>query len=144
MIANIQFFSDVNYLAVFTAALAYFVLGALWYSVFFGKIWSKGIEEMGIKMTKPDNSKMMTMMVKSFAANLLCAFAMAYFIRLDMNGSNVITGIKLGIVGGCGLTLGSQIMVGNWQGTKTKVLFVDAGYQIIGILIVSVIISVWR
>lgn len=144
MIATIQSLNETNYLAVFTAALAYFVLGALWYSVFFGKIWMSGLEEMGIKMTKPDKSKMVMMMIKSFAANLLCAFAMNYFIHLLGNGSDMMIGLKLGIVAGCGLTLGSQIMVANWQGTKTKVLLVDAGYQIIGIMLVSVIISVWR
>ncbi len=142
MIATIQFFSEVNYLAVFTAALAYFILGALWYSVLFGKVWAQGIEEMGIKMSRPDKGGMGIMMLKSFLANLLCAFALAWLIRLDA-GYKMSTGIKLGVV--CAfLTLGSQMMVANWQGTKTKVLVIDAGYQILGIILTSVIISVWH
>ncbi len=60
-------------------------------------------------------------MLKSFAANLLSAFAMAYFIRLG-NAWNLITGMKFGMVGGCGITLASQVLVANWQGTKTTVL----------------------
>ena len=143
MIATIKFFSEANYLAVFAAALAYFILGALWYSVLFGKYWSKGIEEMGIKMTKPGKGKMGTMMVKSFIANLLCAFAMAYFIQIA-GAYTMSSGIKLGLVAGCGLTLGSQLMVANWQGTKSGVIAVDAGYQILGVMLVSVIIAVWH
>jgi hypothetical protein len=140
MIARIDFFSNVNYLAVFVAALAYFILGALWYSLLFGKYWSKGIEEMGIKISKPDKGKMGIMMMKSFIANLLCAFTMAYFLGL-VGVYNLHTGIKLGIAGGCGLTLASQLMVANWQGTKMRVVVVDAGYQILGVMLVSVIIA---
>ncbi len=143
MIATIKFFSEVNYLAVFVAALAYFILGALWYSVLFGKYWMKGIEEMGIKMTKPDKGKMGAMMVKSFIANLLCAFSMAFILHLS-GAYNLMGGIKLGIVGGCGLTLGSQLMVANWQGTKSGVVAVDVGYQVLGVVLVSTIIAVWH
>ncbi len=143
MIASIKFFGVVNYPAVFVAALAYFVLGALWYSLLFGKYWGKGIEEMGIKMTKPDKGKMGIMMLKSFLANLLCAFAMAYFLGL-VGVYNLHTGVKIGIAGGCGLALASQLMVANWQGTKTSVIIVDAGYQILGSILVSVIIAMWH
>ncbi|MCX6292014.1 MAG: DUF1761 domain-containing protein [Bacteroidetes bacterium] len=108
MIASINFFSEVNYLAVFVAALAYFVLGALWYSVLFGKIWAGGIEEMGIKMPKPDKGQMGMMMLKSFSANLLCAFAMAFIIRVD-SSYNMTTAIKLGIACGAGLTLSTAV-----------------------------------
>jgi hypothetical protein len=144
MIASIEFFSTVNYLAVFVAALAYFVLGALWYSVLFGKIWAKGREEMGVKMSKPDSSQMIMMMLKSYAANLLCAFAMAFFLKAADNGHNMIVGLKLGIVGGCGLSLSSLLMMANWQNTKRSILIIDAGYQVIGVLITSVIIAVWQ
>ncbi len=142
MIATISFFSQVNYLAVFVAALAYFILGALWYSALFRKIWAKGIEEMGIKIFKPDNSQMIGMMVKSFAANLLCAFSIAFLIKA-IGGGDALFGIKLGIVCGGGLTLASLLMVANWQNTKTSVLFVDAGYQVVGITLVSVILALW-
>ncbi len=143
MIASIQFLSEVNYLAVFVAALAYFILGALWYSVLFGKIWSKAVAETGRIISKPDSAKMMTMMVKSFLANLLCAFTVAYIVRLGW-GYSVSTGIKLGLVCGCGFALSSLLMVANWQGTKTVVIIIDAGYQIFGILICSMIISCWH
>ena len=142
MITSIVFFSAVNYLAVFVAALAYFILGALWYSTLFGKIWAKGIEEMGIKITRPDKGQMGIMMAKSFVANLLCAFSLAFLIKA-IGGGNAMFGIKLGIVCGCGLTLASQMMVANWQNTKTIVMLIDAGYQILGITISCVIISLW-
>ncbi len=143
MLVILSPFNDINFLAVFVAGLAYFALGALWYSVLFGKIWGKGIEEMGIKMSKPDNAGMMTMMLKSFAANLLCAFAVAWLVRFGLT-YNLVGGIKLGIVCGCGLTLASIAMVGNWQNTKTSVLVIDAGYQIIGVTMVSGILAAWH
>lgn len=143
MIADIQFFSTVNYLAVFVAALAYFILGALWYSVLFRKPWSKGIEEMGIKMTPPAKGQMGVMMLKSFAANLLCAFAIAFFLHVT-GGHNIVAATKVGIVVGCGFTLSSQLMVANWQNTKSSVVIIDAGYQILGIIIAANIISLWK
>jgi len=143
MFLSIPFFNEVNYAAVFVAALAYFILGALWYSVLFQKIWSKGITEMGIKMAMPDKGKMGMMMLKSFLANLLCAFALAFIIRLDA-AYRLETGIKLGIVCGAGITLASQMMGANWIGTKRSVLMVDAAYQILGVILCCVIISVWH
>jgi len=143
MLLTIKFLSEANYLAIFVAALAYNALGAIWYSLLFGKVWSKGIEEMGIKMSLPDKSKMAVIHVKSFLANLLTVLAMAYFIHIDQ-GYNVMTALKLGIAAGCGLTLGSIFMVANWQGTKPVVVMIDAGYQAIGITLASVIIAVWH
>jgi len=142
MFGTIVFFDAVNYLAVFVAAIAYFLLGALWYSVLFGKTWSKGIEEMGIKMTMPGKGQMGIMMAKSFVANLLSAFSIAFLIKA-IGGGDAMFAIKMGIVCGCGLTLASQMMVANWQNTKASVLVIDAGYQILGITMSCLIISLW-
>jgi len=144
MLATIHFLSDVNILAVLVAGLAYFALGALWYSVLFGKMWKAGIEETGIKMNQPGQSgMMMSMMVKSFIANVLTAFGVAYVIHLNQN-YNVETGIKVGLMLGVCIAFASELMVANWQGTKTKVLVIDAGYQILGILLTAVILSCWH
>ena len=143
MIVTIQFFSEVNYLAVIVATLVYFALGAVWYSALFGKIWAKGKEEMGIKITRPDKGMMVTMMLKSFAWNLLCVFSMAYLIHA-FNAYNTTTALKLGLAGGAGLSLASLGMTANWGGTKTIVLVIDAGYQIIGIAIASMILGCWH
>jgi len=143
MIATIQFFSEVNYLAVFAAALAYFILGALWYSVLFGKIWAKGNAERVAKMEKPGKGMMGMMMVKSFLWNLLCAFAVAYLINA-FNAYNTNAGLRIGLAAGAGLSLASLGMTANWQGTKSIVLIIDAGYQIIGVLIAAMIISCWH
>lgn len=143
MIATIQFFGDVNYMAVLVATLAYFALGALWYSVLFQKTWSKGIEEMGIKMSMPGKGAMGVMMLKSFLWNLLCVLSMAFLIHA-VYAYTALSALKLGIVGGAGLSLASLGMTANWTGTKTSVLIIDAGYQICGIAIASMIIGSWH
>jgi hypothetical protein len=39
-----------NWLAIICAAVAYWILGWLWYSALFGKIWVAGLEQHGVKL----------------------------------------------------------------------------------------------
>jgi len=143
MIITIEFFSKVNYVAVLVAGLVYFALGAIWYSLLFGKMWSKGIQEMGIKMNPMEKGAMGMMMLKSFLWNMLSVIAMAYFIHVA-GAYSAMAGFKLGLAGGAGVALGCMGMNANWQGTKRVVLMVDAGYQIIGLALASTIIGCWH
>ena len=48
------FLSHANFLSILVAALAYFAMGSLWYSVFFGKTWVAEVEKTGVKLKQPE------------------------------------------------------------------------------------------
>jgi hypothetical protein len=68
---------DVNWLAVFLAALSAFVLGGLWYGPLFGKKWQtlQGLSDEQMK-----NANMALIFGGSFALSLIAAFVFAMFL----------------------------------------------------------------
>jgi hypothetical protein len=68
---------DVNWLAVFLAALSAFVLGGLWYGPLFGKKWQalQGLSDEAMK-----NANMAAIFGGSFALALVAAFVFAMFL----------------------------------------------------------------
>jgi len=63
-----------NYAAVFVSALAYWILGAVWYGVLFSKPW------MALEHLSPEQAQSMNPVlpyVITFALNLLIAFVLA-------------------------------------------------------------------
>lgn len=71
-----------NYLAVLVATVVDFVIGAIWYSVFFGKLWGKihGFD----KLPKATQQKLMKGMGPFYAlqalVTLVTAFVLAIFL----------------------------------------------------------------
>jgi hypothetical protein len=73
---------QINYLAVIVATVVQFAIGAIWYSVFFGKLWGKihGFD----KLPKETQQKMMREMGPFYGlqavVTLITAFVLTIFI----------------------------------------------------------------
>lgn len=46
--ATIIILSSLNYLAILTSGVAYWIIGALWFSQIAGKMWSDELEKHGV------------------------------------------------------------------------------------------------
>src|SRR3989442_14438692 len=96
-----------NWLAILCAGAAYWVLGYVWYTLLFGKIWAgEQIRHRG-ERPSPSGGQMGAKLLSTFILNLLMAAAMAYLIKrtgfLDVNHAlklAVSACIRLGR-GGC-------------------------------------------
>jgi hypothetical protein len=136
-----SFFSHLNWLAVVAATLGYFALGALWYSVLFGKLW---IRLTGVKMDDPNAKKgagaiFLITLILEFVAVLGIAILV---YRLGL--TSALSGIKLGLTTGICFA-GIGISVSYLYQMKPKVLSViDSGYHIGGHIIAAVILCLWR
>src|SRR3954470_11850239 len=65
-----------NYVAVIIAVIAHFILGFLWYTPLFGKIWAK---ELGLKMDqKPPASLLIRGMLFNLVGNFFLAFVLSH------------------------------------------------------------------
>jgi len=82
-----------NWLAIICAGAAYWVLGWLWYSALFGKIWCAGLEQHGVKL---ERSGMAAKMVGTFMGNLIAAVIMARLIQ-RIGIVDLVHGLRLGV-----------------------------------------------
>jgi hypothetical protein len=94
---NTEVLQHINWLAVLAAGVAYFLLGALWYTAFFGKKWQSYNSAIA---SNPDAKKGAgAIMFVSFILMLICAFGLSLIVtRLYLSGWEV--GLKLGLLTG--------------------------------------------
>jgi len=70
-------YGDMNWLAVFCAGLAYWLLGAIWYSAIFSKMWRSAVEEHGVKVCQPNQGGMGIKLIVTLVCNLIAALVLA-------------------------------------------------------------------
>ena len=130
-------------LPTFVAALAAFMLGALWYSpVLFAKAW---VAAHGY--TEADVAAMQKKAPKAYGISFLCfllmAHVMAWLIHLT-GATGWMYGLHLGLLcwTGFALTLGLTAHV--YSNKKLATFLIDAGYQLVYLLMMGAILGAWR
>lgn len=135
------FLNNINWLAVVVAALAYFALGALWYSkALFAKSW---IHHTKIDMTNPDVKKGMTaIMFMSFVFMFITSFGLAVLrSRLELEGW--MGGLKLGLIAGLCFGVTAISISYLWEKRSTELHFINGAFTLIGNIIAAMIICCW-
>ena len=126
-----------NWPMVLVATVAYFAVGAVWYTVLFGKYWAREN-----KMDTGDRSGMARYMIIGFLLTFLivtCTGLLLNSIRCKeltdcfMRSYVMIAGFVVGLVG----------TAVNYGKKPFGIWFVDIGYHLIGILIAALILSKW-
>ncbi|HEV8515694.1 MAG TPA: DUF1761 domain-containing protein [Cyclobacteriaceae bacterium] len=139
-----QFLSTANWLAIIVAAIVFFGLGSLWFSVFFGKQWMalNGIPEPTPDKREEMKKLMMPMMLKTLVMSLVLAFLIS-FIGTVIGINSAFHGIKLGLALGT-IAIIPLIMADMYLMKPLKLWFIDAGYHMLGIILMSTILAVWH
>lgn len=134
---------QLNWLAVIVGAVIYFALGALWYSpVLFARPWQRSIG-WDPERTPPEMNPM-TYVVPLFAY-LVMAVAVG-MIAAAVGSDSLADGIVLGLVLGVGLSLMHTLVDANFDPNKPQPwtwFAITGSYHALGLLIVSVIVSIW-
>ena len=141
IIMDTSYLSHINWLAVLVAAIAYFALGALWYSVLFGKKW---IAYQNIDVNAPDAKKSAgVIMFGSFLLMLFATVGLAIFIeRLQLH--QALSGLKVGLFTGLFFSF-MAISVSYLYVKKPIALhFIDGLYHVAGQVIAAVILCIWK
>jgi hypothetical protein len=130
---------QLNIWAVIVAALATFVIGGIWYSpAVFGKAWMKenNLTEEGLK-----NSNM----VKIFGLAFLLAFVAAINLAMFMGPEDKPEmGALWGFLAGFGWVatfIGTHYL---FERKSFKLFLINAGYSIVALTIMGVILAAWK
>ncbi len=135
-------FEHVNFLAVAVAAIAAFALGSLWYSpVLFGKSWQKAL---GFTDEYIAEGNMGLIFGSTFVLMLVMSLGMALLIGAAPGEISIMTGVHYGLMIGI-MFVGTSMAINMlYQRKPVKLWFIDAGYQIVFLVIMGVIIAAWR
>ena len=133
---------EVNFLAVLAAGVASMLVGWLWYSpMLFGNLWMK---LSGVKM--PSGSEMKTAMMRGyivgFLLSLLTAYVLSHFV--DYTGATTTAeGAATAFWVWLGFT--APLMMGSvlWEGKPLKLWFLNAGNNLVTLLIMGMIVAAW-
>ena len=130
-----------NWLAILCAGVAYWVLGFVWYSLLFGKIWAA--EQTRHRGAPPSaGGPMGPKLLSTFVANLIAAAAMAYLLkRTGFTDMNHI--LKLAAATGIGFAGTAVTIISVWESKPTKVWFIDLAFYFVGAILLAMILAWW-
>lgn len=134
-------FSNINWLHVLVAAIAYFALGAIWYSFLFRNKW---IAYQNIKMDETSSQKGVGgIMVASFILMLIATIGLAIIVdRLQLN--HFSSGVKWGLLTGLCFSATAISITYLYIKKPAGLHVIDGLYHIIGQIIAAVILSCWH
>lgn len=135
--------SSFHALPVLVAAVAAFVLGALWYSpALFATAWVRahGYTDEQIARMRSGAARAYAI---SFACFLVMAAAMGLLVaRVQPVG--VLGGIKLGALIGVGFAAAVSLTANVYSDRPLAAWAIDAGYQVAYLILMGVILAVWH
>ena len=134
---------QINFLAVIVAAAVAFAIGGLWYSpLLFANHWMKAHGD-----TEDNVKDMQKGAPKAYAISILCHVLIALAIAVLVSYLNLwvyFKGLKLGLLIWAGFALPLGLMANAFSNKKLTAFAIDAGYQLVYLLIMGAIITVWR
>jgi hypothetical protein len=135
-------FSLINWLHVLVAAIAYFALGAIWYSFLFQKQW---IRYHNIDMNDPNGKKGVGLvMFMSFVWMFVVCIGLELFIyRAGITGG-AIAGVKLGLTTGIFFSAAAISITYLYLKRPVGLHFIDGLYHVVGQVIAAVILCAWQ
>lgn len=139
-------FSSVNFLAVFVAGIAAFVLGFLWHGPLFGKQWlalmetpQSEIDAMRAKGMGP----MVPHMIGSFVQQCIIALVISH-LASALSVSGAVPAVLLAMLlwfGFVATVLFNSVL---WEKRKFNVYLFNVVYHLASFVVMSLIVVLWR
>jgi Protein of unknown function (DUF1761) len=136
----------INYWAVLVSAFVPMAIGFVWYGPLFGKLWMRltGVTEDTAREAMAKG--MVWVMCFQFVGALLLSFVMAHTM-IFASAYTQTTGYSAGLMNAFWSWLGFIVPVTMgpflWEGKSWKLWALNAGYYLVAMLIMGVILSVW-
>jgi hypothetical protein len=129
-----------NLWAVLASGGLMWVLGALWYSpVAFSKPWMALVPG-----PQGDKKKaMIAGMIMSLVGDILLAFVLAHVI-IWAGSHEFVHGVFIGFVMWMGFFAAVAIPQGIFEGRPFKLFAINQGYNLLGLMLMGGVLSVWR
>jgi len=138
---------EINYVAILIAVVANFILGFIWYTPLFGKVWAK---EHGFDMTqKPPSGALAKGMIIMIIGNFLMAYVFAHNIAVwnpvtwgqpPADVSPVMNAFTAAFFTWLGFFLPLDLNTVAWEMKSWKLFFINTVYHLLALIVVALII----
>ena len=128
-----------NYAAVVVAAVAYWLLGAVWYGVLFSKPWM-ALENMSMEQAKSMNPVLPY--VVTFVLNLLIAYSLAQ-VCIWRNANTPGRGASVGVLLWIGFVGPITFTTYMYEMRPRELYAINYFYPLAGMILMGVIIGAW-
>jgi hypothetical protein len=129
-----------NYAAVIVSAIVYWLLGAVWYGVLFGKSWME-LEHISMDQAKSMNPVLPY--VVTFILNLVIAFFLAQLCTWR-NASTAARGASLGVLLWIGFVGPITYTTNMYEMRPFNLFLINEGFSLVGLLLMGAILGAWR
>ena len=130
---------QLNYWAILVSALSTFLIGGLWYShAVFGKVWMR---ENGFTEEDMKKGNMVKIFGLAFLLGLIAAINLAMFMGHE---SDPAMGALWGFLAGFGWVatfVGTHYL---FERKSFKLFLINAGYSIVALTAMGIIITAWK
>jgi hypothetical protein len=134
-------FANLNWLHMLVATVAYFILGAIWYSFLFQKQW---IRLQNIDTSNPDAKKGAGMiMLVGFVWTFIMVTGIAVLASKIPLYGGALSGVKLGLTTGV-LSALAISMTYLYLKRAAGLHLIDGLYHVVGQIIAAIILVVWK
>ena len=134
----------INYLAVVASAVAYWILGALWYSpLLFARPfialrgWTP--EELAAIQATSHAGEIGA----AFLTSLVLAYVLAHFVKFT-GAETVKSGMLMGFWLFIGFVLTTNLETVIFEGRPLGLYLINNGYHLVGLLGMGALLAVWR
>jgi len=131
--------SEINYLAALVAAVAFFAIGALWYSpLLFSRPWQRSI---GMEPQAAQSPGPMLFIITGIAYFIQAVTLGA--IARSTGATELMDGLVLGLFIGIGV-VATQIWVNtSYEGRPPALMWINSGVGVLGFVAMAIIMTVW-
>lgn len=137
-----MFFENISFVTVFISAIASTVVGLIWYSPWvLGKMWMKemGYTPESLAQKKQDMTRKH---VLSFLSTLVTAYALAVVIN-SVFTAGIYDLTEIGLVLALGFVASIKFHDKLYVDGSWKLFFINTGYQVASIVLMSLIIGLF-
>ena len=132
----------VSFLSVIVSAIVGMVIGSLWYSVLFGKLWMQLSGITPKQMTEAKKKSMGKSYALCFVGLLLMSYVLGMFIQI-VKASTLPGGAMIGFWLWLGFIATTQLNSVLWENKSWKLYWLSALHYLVMLLVMGAILAAW-
>jgi hypothetical protein len=130
----------INHLAVFVAAIVFFLWGGLWYDVLFGKAWTSALGPAASQIPAPSPY----LFLASFVLGWCLAMGTAIALTRRPEDQTVQQGVSFAIFMGLTIWVTMSAQQNLYEGRSVILTLINAGYVLGGFALIGAIVGGWK